>query len=230
MLAHPRAHDQIAAGGAEGAGASLVRHPDLRAGVDPRRDRHVHPVDGAAHAAAETGAAPARADRAAGAAVCAGREALDVRADPRTPRHLGERQLHDGVGVVAATSRIERVARAHRLTEPIVHGTRGRIGEHSVRLGDLVEERPGLRVPEVDVRRVLPREPLVRPADLARRSRSRDAQHRVVVAPHHAPTSFSRPDPRSRHPRPRPPSARSGTGSAALRARRAGPAPGPRGT
>ena len=43
-----------------------------------------------------------------------------------------------------------------------------------------------LLVPEVDVRRVLPREPPVRLTDLARRRRRRDAQHCVVIAPHDA--------------------------------------------
>src|SRR6266446_2801399 len=101
-------------------------------------------------------------------------EAYRVLADPSA------RAMYDRFGQAVGAGG------AHRLPEPIVHCTRARIGEHPVRLSDLVEERPGLRVPEVDVRRVLPREPLVGPADLARRSRGRDAQHGVIVATHAA--------------------------------------------
>src|SRR5438093_1044873 len=43
---------------------------------------------------------------------------------------------------------------------------------------------PHGRVPEIDVGRVLPREPAVRLPDLARRSGGGHAEHRVVVAPH----------------------------------------------
>src|SRR5262245_30107523 len=70
------------------------------------------------------------------------------------------------------------------MPETVVHLARSRISEDSERLGDLIEELAGALVPEIDVGRVLPREALIRSAHLARRSRRRDTQNRVVVATH----------------------------------------------
>src|SRR5438552_3355686 len=134
--------------------------------------------------------------------------------------------------VVATPAGAERVVGAGHRPELVVHLASGWIPEHPEGLGDLVEELSGPLVPEVDVGRVLSREPLIRATNLARPGGGRDAQHRVVVATHRTATSSCRLDPRSRRRRPRLPSGPSCFGSArpALPIRPDGSAPEPRGT
>src|SRR5207249_10932536 len=137
-------------------------------------------------------------------------------------------QLHYGVDIVTTPARAECVLDAGGVPEPVVHLARGRIAEHPEGLGDFAEELASPLVPEVDVRRVLPRELLVGPTNLARPGRRRDTQHRVVVATHRIATSSCRPDPRSRRRRPHLPSDPTGPGSAhRARPQPAGPVPGP---
>src|SRR5262249_34640106 len=78
----------------------------------------------------------------------------------------------------------QRVLGAGPVPVMVVHLTRCGIAENSERLGDLLEELPRSLVPEIHVGRVLPREALIGSAHLARQSRRRDTQDRVVVATH----------------------------------------------
>src|SRR5213080_4549382 len=98
----------------------------------------------------------------------------------------------DDVHVVTVTARLER-AGADLRGVPVVHRARRGIAEDAVRFGDLVEERPRLGVPEVDVGRILSRQALVGAPNVARCRRGRDAQHSVIVAAHrslHRPMSL----------------------------------------
>ena len=151
---------------------------------DPQARAMYDRFDDAPHAPSHACSASAVLRGPARAALRARREPLDVQPCSGTPNHFGERQVDDGVDVVTAASLRQRFLDGARMPEAVVHLARGRIREDSERLRDLVEQLAGALVPEIDIGRVLPREALIRSAHLARRSRRRDTQNRVVVATH----------------------------------------------
>src|SRR5512132_3440182 len=191
VLAHPGAHHQIAAGAAERPRAAFAGDTDLHTGIDAGRDVHRDRLAGPPDAAAGAGIALPAVDAPGGAAGVARRKPQHLELGGDTARHLGEFQLDRDVNVVApATGAQRRIASRHG-AEAVVHRARLGIAQHAIRLGDLLEQTAGGRLPEVDVRGVLPRETPVGLPDLARPRGGRDAEHRVVIPTHGRPYFFS---------------------------------------
>ena len=226
MLVHERADDEIAPGPTERPGVSLTGDSHLQPGVDAGRDRHRHRFHRASHAPPLTRRTRTRIDAAGGSAVHAGGEPGHVQPEGGAGHRVGKRQFDRHVTVVTSAPGGQRIA-AEPGAEAIVERARVGVTEDAIGLGDLVEQRARRHIPEIHVRRVLPREPLVRLADLARPRGRGDAENRVVVSPHHSPTS-SRPGPRIRRRPLRLPWDR--RSCPADRPRPARPGPAPRGT
>src|SRR5262249_14292606 len=184
MLPDSGADDQIPTRPTERAGIAFVGDPDLRTGIDPGRHRDADRLYHPPHATAHAGATPTLPPASAGPPRRASREPRDVAPDICPPHDLGKRQIHYGVHVVTAAPGRQRLVGTDSVTVPVVHLARPRVAEHPECLRDLLEELAGALVPEIDVGRILPREALVCPAHLARRSCRRDTKHCVVVATH----------------------------------------------
>src|SRR5437016_4604520 len=184
VLSDPCADDQIATRSSEWTGIPFPGDANLRSGVDAGGHADDDRFDDAADTAAEARRASRPVAGAARATLRTGREPLHVQPDARPPNHPGERQLDDGMDIIAAPAFRQRVVDPGRVPESVVHLTGVRIAEHSERFRDLLEELAGPLVPEVDIGRVLPREALIGSAHLARRGGRRDAQNCVIVATH----------------------------------------------
>src|SRR5207237_5334624 len=119
-----------------------------------------------------------------------GRVALDGHVDGCPGGRLDERQLHGYVGIVApaSTGGALRVGllrlRAALTAMAIVDAPRGGITQHAIRFDDLLEQGPGIAVPQVDVRRVPPGQALIRALDLRGRGADGNLEDRVVVTRH----------------------------------------------
>src|SRR5262245_35669113 len=183
MRLDARAHDEIAAGPAERPRASFARQTDLGAVVDARRDRDRHGLDRSSDATPRTRPAGPSLGQPGGATPRTRREPRHRNVQRRAPGGIGKRQLDRGVDVVPATSGRQALG-LNGDSEPVVSRPRPRVVQDAVRLRDLLEQRLGASIPEVDVGRVLPREAPVGLPDLARSRRGRDAEHRVVVTTH----------------------------------------------
>ena len=92
--------------------------------------------------------------RAARAAVCARRQAIDEHVGRDAGDRLRERQLHRARGdrrpggpTGGSSAVVPRCPRARRRRLAVVDRPRGRIAQHAVGLGDLLEETPAPRAP-----------------------------------------------------------------------------------
>src|SRR5439155_219282 len=127
VLSDPCADDQIATGSSEWTGIPFPGDANLRSGVDAGGHADEDRFDDAADTAAEARRASRPVAGAARATLRTGREPLHVQPDARPPNHPGERQLDDGMDIIAAPAFRLRLA-VHDLRELVRRATQTILG------------------------------------------------------------------------------------------------------
>src|SRR5438552_8720306 len=184
MFGNARADDQVASRPAEWPRTAFHGETELHPRINAGRDADGHFFREARDAAA---AACVACEATREATACLARGARRVPRYVNRPggaaRGLGERDVHGRVDVITSAATADLGGRGHE-PEPVVHRTGRWIAEDAVGLGDLLEKGTGAVIPEVDVRRILPRKAAIGLPNLARPRGGRDAEHRVVVTSH----------------------------------------------